>query len=89
MATVYGSNATIALGQSRIPQGEVGGAVRVAYDVYTASGAIADATVIRLCKIPAKARILDVVLSHTDLGTTGTCTVGWESNGTDLSLIHI
>jgi hypothetical protein len=44
--------------------------------VYTASGALADNTVITFVELPVDARLSSILLSSDDLGTTGTLNVG-------------
>jgi hypothetical protein len=82
MATVYGVNATkrdVNVPADKIAAGEVNGKVMVAYDEYTASGALSNGDVIKLMKIPKGARLLDAVVQADDLGTTGTGKLGWEA----------
>lgn len=86
MATVYGVNATKRDNQfvkDLVPQGEYGGNVRVAYDYYTAPGAVIATGDIKLMKLPAGARVVGVMAKWEDHGTTGAMTLGWEANGTE------
>lgn len=86
MATRYGTNATyrdVNVPAVKIPPGEVAGRMRIAYDEYNLAtlGVVLGATdTILMQKIPAGARVLDVVLACDDLGTTGTCNVGWAAS---------
>ncbi len=86
MATLYGVNATkrdVNVPADKIGKGEVAGRLRVAYDEYVAAGAITSGDIIKMMKLPPKARVLDVIFSSSDLGTTGTAVVGWAANGVD------
>jgi len=85
MATLLGVNATLRDGAvpAMIPKGEQYGRVRVAYDTYTSTGAIAINDLISMMILPAGARVIDVYLSSTDHGTVGLCTVGWAATSAD------
>ena len=79
MATVYGANYTkqfINNPSELIPKGEQYGRVHVAYDSYTASGAIGINDLVYLMKLPAGARVLACTFKHDDLGSTGAISVG-------------
>ena len=79
MATVYGANYTkqfINNPLELIPKGEQYGRVHVAYDSYTASGAIGINDLVYLMKLPAGARVLACTFKHDDLGSTGAISVG-------------
>ena len=84
MATLYGSNATkrdVNVPSDKIPAGEQVGEKHFAYDEYSLVGVVLGAAdVIKMMKLPAGARVSEVVLAFPDLGTTGTCTVGWEAS---------
>lgn len=86
MATLYGSNATLRdvnRPASLIHQGDVNGKIRVAYDEYdlaTLGVVLGASDVILMQEIPAGARVLDVIFATDDLGTTGTCNVGWAAS---------
>ena len=83
MATVYGANYTkqfINNPSELIPKGEQYGRVHVAYDSYTASGAIAINTQINLMKLPAGARVLACTFKHDDLGSAGVIEVGTSAD---------
>jgi hypothetical protein len=82
--TEYGVNAINIL--SDVPSekanvGEQGGGVKVIYDSFTSTGAIAVSSILYMGgKIPAGARVLDVKIVSTDLGTTGDLDVGWAAS---------
>lgn len=83
MATLNGVNSTkrdVNVPSEKIQPGDEGGRLRVMYDSFTSTGAIALNDVIRMMKLPKGARVHNVVLDHDDLGTVGTCTVGWEAS---------
>ena len=87
MATKYGVNATKRDNQA-IPQligpGEVRGGIDVSYDEYTLTADLASGDVIKMGKLPAGARVHNVVLEFDDLdGSGGTVDVGWEANSVD------
>lgn len=86
MATVYSKNATkiASVPMSRADQGEVAGRVHVMYDEYQpAAAAVALATVVEFQQLPAGARVLDVIVSFPDQGTTGTFKMGYKANGVE------
>lgn len=86
MSTFYGSNATLrdnSVPAQKIPAQDVCGRLRVAYDEIVLAGAVTTSDVIKMMKLPNGARIIDAILSSTDLGSTGTLNVGWEANGVD------
>lgn len=88
MANKYGVNATkrdVSVPSVKIAPGEVGGAVQFAYDEYSLTADLAANDVIKLMKLPAGARVLDVVVNSADLdsGATGEIKVGWAANGVD------
>lgn len=87
MATVYSVAATKAQlsPPSRFEASEYKAGSYIAYDSYTAPGAIGAADVIKFMKLPPFARIIEVTLSHDDLGATGSCKVGYEANGVDVA----
>lgn len=84
MATLYGLNATnrdVSVPSVKIAAGDQYGDFHVAYDEYSLVGVVlANADVINMMKIPAGCRVHNVVLSFPDMGTTGTCTVGWAAS---------
>jgi hypothetical protein len=82
MATKYGTNATkIAANPAQLAeQGEQRGRINVHYDEYVFTGDLAVNDVIYMGgKLPAGARVLDVVLDSPDLDTAsaGALTSGW------------
>lgn len=87
MSTYYGVNATkrdVNVPSQKIPPGEVNGRVRVAYDEFTLTADLTTSDVIKMMKIPAGARVLDVHLAFDKLDASGgTIDVGWEANGVD------
>lgn len=87
MATVYSVAATKAqqTPPARFEAQEFKGNMYVAYDSYTSTGAIGAADVIKFMKLPALARVIEVTLSHSDHGATGSCKVGYEANGSDVA----
>lgn len=83
MATKYGTNATNIYNTS-IPklaeQGEQNGDLHVLYDEYVFAGDLAANDVIYMGgKLPAGARVIDVILDSPDLDaqSAGALTVGW------------
>jgi len=83
MATLYGSNATRRLVNNppdKVDAGVQHGRVRVSYDTYTAAGALSNGDVIRMGYLPKGARVVGYWLKSNDLGTTGTCKVGYEAS---------
>lgn len=89
MATLYGLNATKrdnVVPSQKIDAQDAGGRVRCAYDEYDLAtlGVVLGATdVIRMAKLPAGARVVGYTLKSADMGTTGSCDVGYEANGVD------
>ncbi len=86
MASKYGVNYKakfVTVPESKIHQGEQRGRVRLAYDKYDLSvdaATVATTDVIYMQKIPAGARVIDAWLKFGDLGTTGTCDIGWQAS---------
>ncbi len=86
MATTrYGTNATSILvtnPPAAIPSSDGGGRVRLIYDSYTFAADMADEDIILMGpKIPAGARVIDVMMKFTDLGAnTGRLDVGWQAS---------
>jgi len=79
MATVYGKNKTIVnlADGSKIPAGEVGGEVKVAYDEYTLLAEMALNDIIDLAlSIPVGARIVDAAIVSPSMGATGIFQLG-------------
>lgn len=86
MAEYYGSNYTknfVNVPATLSNPGEQKAKIHFAYDEYVAAGALALNDTIKMMKLPKKARVIDVVLASSDLGTVGTLDVGWEANGTE------
>lgn len=84
MATFYGKNATRLL-QDQPKQladiGETNGRVRMLYDKFDLSAVLATTDKLLMgAKIPKGARIVDVILKSTDMGTGGDFNVGWEAS---------
>lgn len=82
MATKYGTNATNLQSnpQKLVEQGELAGRLHVHYDEYVFSADLAANDVIYMGgKLPAGARVIDVVLDSPDLDTqsAGALTSGW------------
>lgn len=86
MATFYGSNATKRDNTTPVQMIEARdgyGKLRVLYDEYTLTADLASADVINMAKIPANARVLDVIVAYTDLDASGgTIDVGWAAGAT-------
>lgn len=77
-ATYYGTQATKP--RSSPPQlesqGAVGGRLKVCNDSYTLTADLDAGDVIKMCKIPAGATVIDVRLAFPALGGSGTISVG-------------
>jgi hypothetical protein len=86
MATLYGKYATykqVDVPSQKVPAQFELGKKRSLIDEYDLDtlGVILGATdVIKMMKLPAGAIVTEVKLAFPDLGTTGTCTVGWEAS---------
>jgi hypothetical protein len=85
MADYYGINHTLAYRNEpseKIDPGEQFGRVRVAFDSIDLSSqaAITTSDTVSLMKIPAGARVLEVVLASADVGTTGDANLGWAAS---------
>lgn len=82
MATLYGIES--AKRKQGIPQlmaqGVAGGGVKVAYDKYTAAGAMILNDVVKMGKLPAGARVVGYWLKSDDLGTVGALDLGWAAS---------
>lgn len=84
--TEYGVNATkrdVNVPSKKIAPGEVNGQIKVAYDEFSPAAAITINSVIKMMKLPAGARVIDVLIKTTDLGSAGVFDVGWEANGVE------
>ena len=84
MADFYGVNNTKQyqnVPSEMIPVGEQAGRLRVAYDKISLSEAVAS-DVLHMMKIPAGARIIDVIIKVADLDSNsdGTLDVGWAAS---------
>ena len=83
MSNLYGVNATYVRNSppSKVPAGEVNGRLRVAYDQYTLLADTATTDTIYLQKIPAGARVHQVVVVADDLDASGgTLDCGWAAS---------
>lgn len=85
MSTKYGTNAAKAVASipQLMSQAEVSGKIHVHYDEYVFAGDLAAGDVILMgAKLPAGARVLEVVLDSPDLdsGSTGALTSGWQAS---------
>lgn len=83
MASLYASNYTNAyrnVPSSKYNAGDFYGRVHVLIDSYTAAGALSSGDVIYFGKIPKGAKVINALLSHDDLGTTGTGKLGWAAS---------
>ena len=88
MATFYGSNATKRDNQTipqLIPQGEAKGRKYIAFDSFTNAAAKSQNDVIKLMKLPAGARVINVIvnISASLDASGGTVDIGWEANSVD------
>ncbi len=87
MATKYGVNATKRDNQTikqLIGPGEVAGRLRIAYDEYTLTATLAQNDIIKLMKLPAGSRIVNVWVAFDSLDASGgTLDLGWEANSVD------
>ncbi len=80
MGTQLSSNATLLAVSppKRVEQGEYSGRVHVLYDEFQpVATVVANAEVIKFQPLPAGARVIDVQMSFSDQGTTGTAKLGW------------
>lgn len=85
MAQFYGSNATLrdnSIPSKKIQSGDDHGRLRVAYDEFSLPSALALGDLINLGKVPAGARVHDVILFN-DALTAGALNIGWLANGVD------
>lgn len=91
MATKYGVEATKRQNQT-IPQlatqGTDGGKMKMAYDTYELSADLAAGDVIKMCRIPKGAKIIDVRMFFDDLDASGgTLDVGWAAGAAGVEAI--
>lgn len=81
MANFYGVNNTKLTQDApkgKAGVGETAGRVRMLYDKYTFTAALTTSDALAMCGlIPKGARILNVFIKSSDLGTTGDINVGW------------
>src|SRR5262245_28101585 len=85
MANKYGVNATkrdVNVPSDKIAPGDYSGRVRVLYDEYTFTAALATTDTLYLQKIPKGARVIEAVCMFDDLGSTGTFDIGWQAGAT-------
>lgn len=83
MASIYGVNHTanyITVPSQKALVGDLGGRVRCLVDQYVAAGVITSGDVLNLGKLPKGAKVVNGLLSHDDLGTTGTGKLGWGAS---------
>lgn len=82
MSDFYAENYTktdINVPSEKIDNGEAGGLLRVAYDKYTFSAIIQTTDTLYMMKVPAGARVVDMVVKCSDLGTVGALNIGWQA----------
>lgn len=83
-ATVYGVNYDkqyVDVPPTKVAPNVAGGRVGHCYDSYTFTADLAALDVIKLCKLPAGARVIDLVLAWDDLdGSGGNINVGWSAS---------
>lgn len=83
MANIYGVNHTaqyVTVPSQKFSVGDFGGRVRAIIDQYVPAGAISSGDKLYLGKIPKGAKVIGGMLSHTDLGSTGTAKMGWGAS---------
>ena len=83
MATVYSEQYKLAYEDvpgGKVAPGDDHGRLRVKHFSYTAAGVIALNDIIKLCRLPAGARVHDFVLDSPDLGTGGDFDAGWAAS---------
>jgi hypothetical protein len=85
MTAYYGANNTSAFQSEpsqKIPVGEQAGRLRVAYDSIDLSGqaALTTSDTVDFMKLPAGARVIEVILASDDVGTTGDANLGWTAS---------
>jgi hypothetical protein len=62
-----------------------GGRMRAKFASYTLAGAITTSDTLYCFKLPAGARVHNVVANSTDLGTTGTLNIGWAATADEVA----
>ena len=83
MATIYSDqyqDAYVDVPSNKIGRGEFNAKVHIIYFSHTVTAAPSNGDVLKLCKLPKGARVLNAVLSHGDLGTAGTLNLGWAAS---------
>jgi hypothetical protein len=83
MSTLYSnqySDAYVEVPSSKVNTPDLNGNIKMAYFDFTISAAPADGDVLKLCKLPKGARVLDVEISAPDLGTAGVLNIGWAAS---------
>lgn len=83
-ATKYGAQYTnqfVTVPPVKVDPNVAGGRIGHCYDTYTFTADLAAADVIKLCKLPAGARVLALTLGWDDLDASGgTVDVGWAAS---------
>lgn len=83
MATIYSdqySDAYVEVPAVKINSGDFNGKPQIAYFSHTVTAAPTNGDVLKLCKLPKGARVLNAVVSHDDLGTAGVLNLGWAAD---------
>jgi hypothetical protein len=70
------TNASAQGNGSKLSPGNLGGRVRQLYFSFTGVAVIATTDFIKLCKLPAGARVIDYKIAFPDMGTTGVFKLG-------------
>lgn len=87
MAVAYfgaGETKRLALPAQLIEQADVGGRVHAAYESWAVpTAAISVNSTVDMMILPAGARVIGVLISSPDQGTTGLVTLGYKANGVD------
>jgi len=82
----YGVNynkAYVAVPAVIAPKGSQSGKSRHCFDYYQASTILADDDTIKLFKLPAGARVIDMKIKTSKSTSTGGINIGWSANGVD------
>jgi len=64
----------------KIGRGEHNSPAKLLFFSYTVVSATANADILKLCKLPKGARVLNAVISHPDMGTAGVANLGWAAS---------
>jgi hypothetical protein len=83
MATLNGNQykqAYVDVPSSKIKPGDVSGDVKIMFFDFDITAAPTNGDILKLGKIPAGVRVVDLVLSFPDLGTAGNLNVGWAAS---------